>query len=86
MYVVRMHSLMRPARTAFVHVGTHKTGTTSLQSMLAANAKILRAAGVLVPLAGRVERGSAGHHNVAWELLRDQRFDPRHGTLEALLR
>lgn len=86
MYVVRMHSLSRPAKTAFVHAGTHKTGTTSLQAMLAANAKMLRSAGVLVPLAGRIERGSAGHHNVAWELLRDPRFDPRRGTLDALLR
>jgi hypothetical protein len=54
-----MHSLPRESKTAFVHVGTHKTGTTSIQSMLAANAKTLRGAGVFVPLAGRIDRASA---------------------------
>jgi hypothetical protein len=67
-------------------VGTHKTGTTSLQAMLGANGETLRNAGVYVPQAGRIDRRSAGHHNIAWELRRDPRFDSRFGTLDALLR
>ncbi len=81
-----MHPTNRPPRVAYIHAGTHKTGTTSVQAMLGANAKALRAAGVLVPLAGRIDRRHAGHHNLAWELGRDARFDPRFGNLAAVLR
>jgi hypothetical protein len=73
-------------RLAFVHIGTHKTGTTSLQAMLCKNETLFRNAGVFIPKAGRFEQHSAAHHNIAWELGRDDRFDRRLGTFEALLR
>lgn len=72
-------------RIVFVHIGTHKTGTTSLQDLLAKNARAFARNGVLVPKAGRIEANS-GHHNIAWELGADPRFDPAFGTLESFLR
>src|ERR1700733_14558996 len=74
-----------PNRIAFVHIGTHKTGTTSLQAMLGKNETLFRNAGVFIPKAGRIELSSAAHHNVAWELGRDERYDRTLGTFETLL-
>lgn len=79
-----MGAFFSPDRTAFVHIGTHKTGTTSIQELLAKNARRLRHHGLLIPTAGRSEPNS-GHHNIAWELACDARFDPRLGTLETVL-
>ena len=60
-----------------------------MQALLAMNAPALAAAGVHVPKTGRPLRllrdSNAGHHNLAWELNRDPRFDPAAGTLQALL-
>jgi hypothetical protein len=72
-------------RTAFVHIGTHKTGTTSIQAMLAMNEKLFRSAGVFVPRCGRNNVAYAGHHNIAWDLARDGQFDPSLGSFDALL-
>ena len=74
------------ARTAYVHVGTHKTGTTSIQALLALNEPAFRYAGVLIPQAGRSFEGLAAHHNIAWELTNDARFNPGDGTFAELLR
>ena len=71
-------------RTVFVHIGTHKTGTTSLQELLARNDRALRRFGLLVPKTCRIERHS-GHHNLAWELSGDPRFASRFGTFHSLL-
>ncbi len=81
-----MGTLSHTHGTAFIHVGTHKTGTTSIQAMLAMNDDLLRAAGVFVPKTGRIAHGLAGHHNIAWELAGDPQFDPACGTFEMLLR
>lgn len=71
------------ARRLFVHSGLHKTATTALQLSLSEHADDLRAAGVVYPEAGRLSPLS-GHHNIAWQLARDRRFDERFGTLETL--
>lgn len=71
-------------RTCYLHIGTHKTGTTSLQALLAANRELLASTGIYVPRVGCPSPVS-GHHNIAWELHADSRFDPRHGTLAQLL-
>jgi hypothetical protein len=71
--------------SAYLHVGTHKTGTTSVQHFLSANDRLLAAeAGIYVPRAGRAD-GSGGHHNIAWELNDDERFDPARGALRDVL-
>lgn len=71
-------------RTLFLHVGTHKTGTTSLQKTLSENSVTFATAGLYFPRTGRAP-GSGGHHNIAWELARDARFDPTFGTLSELV-
>jgi hypothetical protein len=73
-------------RRCYLHVGTHKTGTTSLQDMLGRNAALLEREGTLVPKAGRpaTDGGGAfaGHHNLGMELLAHPGFVPADGTLE----
>ena len=75
-------------RTAYLHVGTHKTGTTSIQAFLSMNAPALASAGVYYPKAGRPARRwgteNVGHHNVAWELNGLADFRPDEGTFDAL--
>lgn len=68
----------------FVHVGAHKTGTTSFQVWIRENTEALAAEGVLVPATGTVSPNS-GHHNIAWHLRADPRFKPAWGTLDDLL-
>lgn len=67
----------------FLHLGTHKTGTTSLQVFLGTHATKLRKQGVLYPTTGRRDTHLA-HHNIAWELIGDRRFDPGLGTFATL--
>ena len=80
---------MTAAKTVFLHAGTHKTGTTSLQTFFTANAAVLRRSGILVPRAGRaISKGGNlqdGHHNLAWELNDIKLFAPQDGTFEDLL-
>ena len=59
-------------RKIFIHIGTHKTGTTSIQNFLRTHADELRADGIFVPSSGTVDTRS-GHHNVAWQLRADVR-------------
>ena len=76
-------------RRAFIHVGTHKTGTTALQMMLARNTDALAAAGFLFPRTGRPVNlfgtDIAGHHNLPWHFLGDDRYDPRDGSTRELV-
>jgi len=71
-------------RQILVHIGTHKTGTSSIQHFLRVEAERLARAGLVVPVTGTLNPTS-GHHNIAWELYRDERFDPTRGTLDRLL-
>lgn len=70
-------------RKLYVHVGFHKTGTSSIQSFFHQHREHLRGYGFLYPLAGIVP-AYPGHHNLAWELARDRRFDSRRGTFSSL--
>jgi hypothetical protein len=65
-----------------LHVGTHKTGTTSLQAMVARHQQHFDDQGLYYPKRGRV---GDGHHNVAWELNGDDRYDPTRGSLVDLV-
>jgi hypothetical protein len=71
----------RPRRRAIVHAGLHKTGTTAIQNYLGAHASEFLSKGFLYPQAGRLD-GSAGHHNLAWQLSGDHRFDPAYGIVD----
>lgn len=72
------------ARTCFLHIGTHKTGTTSLQTFLSENEQSLQLNGIYIPKTGRPSPGT-GHHNIAWELNDDPRFSRSFGTLSDLI-
>lgn len=61
-----------------VHIGLHKTGSTSLQSFMVANTELLADHGVAYPSAGRL--GGPGHVNLFREVGNLQRFDPDQGT------
>jgi hypothetical protein len=71
-------------KTLFVHIGTHKTGTTSIQAYLSKHAALLLRRGLYVPAIGSVWEHS-GHHNVAWGLRDDPRFKPELGGFNELL-
>lgn len=71
-------------KKVFLHIGTHKTGTTAIQDALARNRVLLRKHGILVPRTGCISRRS-GHHNIAWELNGDPRFSEKNGTFDELI-
>ena len=71
------------SRICFLHAGTHKTGSSYLQNFLQCNEYALASEGLYVPTTGRVS--PSAHHNIAWELTGDDRYNPIHGTLSELL-
>jgi hypothetical protein len=73
-------------RKCFLHVGTHKTATTSIQHFLDSHPQELARSGYLYPRVGRPEEARAGHHNIAWEISGDRRFRADYGDGEALIR
>ena len=60
-------------RETYLHIGLAKTGTTAIQTALAAARPRLEAGGVLFPHAGTINR-KGGHHCLAWRLARSPRF------------
>lgn len=69
-----------PAKKMVVlHIGTHKTGTKSLQTMLSQNSEWFEEQGLAYPVTGRV---GYGHHNLAWELTGDTRYEQATGSLD----
>lgn len=59
-------------KTVVLHIGTHKTGSTSIQVFMAQARSRLAEQGILYPDAGQPSRNgvvSAGHHMLAWYLL-----------------
>lgn len=71
-------------KTAFIHIGLHKTGTTSIQEALHRRRGAVSDAGLHYPSVG-MPPDFAGHHNLAWELARDRRHVPEHGNVPLLL-
>ncbi len=54
-------------KRVFLHIGTHKTGTTSVQHFAVNNEKKLHEHGILYPKAGRPHlEVNKGHHLLAW--------------------
>jgi hypothetical protein len=70
-------------RKCLVHIGTHKTGSTSIQGMLKGHRPELAQHGFFYPTAG-IPSGLLARH-IAWELSGDHRFRPDHGTVNDLL-
>jgi hypothetical protein len=67
---------------AVVHIGTHKTGSTSFQAVLTQQAHLLEEWGTYYPKAGRVRYGQ---HNLAWQLGPAGRYKADLGSLDDLL-
>jgi hypothetical protein len=57
-------------RKLFLHVGTHKTGTTALQHYLFSNQESLRSIGWYYPKTGIPHGHIFGHRDLAWSTLR----------------
>ena len=72
---------MAPTKACYLHIGLHKTGTTTVQAFLSHNASLLETNSVLFP---KVGRALLGHHNLAWELRGDPRFVRDRGDWQAL--
>jgi len=64
----------------YLHIGSHKTGTTTIQRALHLNRKTLRRQGFFLPCSGRPNPHFAAQHNLCWEIRSDRRFDPQFGT------
>jgi hypothetical protein len=58
-------------RTCIIHIGTHKTATTTLQIAMARNRALFAERGVYLPIAGRPERYPWGNFQLSWDLLND---------------
>lgn len=71
------------SKKIIIHVGTHKTGTTSIQKFLRKNTDLLASDGFYIPRAGTINCHS-GHHNLAWEANEDGRFDRDLGSIDDL--
>lgn len=66
----------------YLHIGTPKTGTTTIQKALVENLLTLWQNNFLFPKAGMKYWG---HHNIYWELSADPKYDPKLGGIELLL-
>ena len=71
-------------RRLVVHAGTAKTGSTSLQRVLAALDPELRECGVHVPMAARRCPQAAQHRNLRWRFA-GSRYVPEKGSWRALV-
>jgi hypothetical protein len=69
----------------FLHIGLHKTGSTTIQHGLHKNSNLLLRHGYNVPTTGVTIHGNAGQHNVVWEELGDKRFIESAGTMRDLI-
>lgn len=67
----------------FIHVGMHKAGSTSIQTALNTQRDLLNDHGIFVPATG-TDGYTRAHHNIAWELNREDRFEPDQGSLADL--
>ena len=72
-------------RKLYIHIGPHKTGTTTIQFNLNANQQLLTSKGILVPKAGRLQLKNPASHHLAWEIRQDRRFNKAKGTWSDLL-
>jgi hypothetical protein len=72
-------------RTVYLHIGTYKTGTTSIQVSLGAGRSRLEEVGLLFPRTGIPRHDPTGHHNIGLELMGDPGFRSEDGTIDDLL-
>jgi hypothetical protein len=72
-------------KSILIHIGTHKTGTTSIQQFLARASDQLREDGILYPEVGRPDdRAPHGHHTLAWSIQQRQGLENLEGWEEVV--
>lgn len=67
----------------YLHIGLHKTATTSIQLGLYKNRFALKKLGYLYP---ETCMAFWGHHNIPWQLASHYMFDPKKGALGRLMK
>ena len=67
----------------YIHIGNHKTATTKIQQFCQKNSEKLKNLGLIYPKVG-IPTGSFGHHNLAWEVFRDKRYQDGFGSIAGL--
>jgi len=72
-------------RTCYLHIGTHKTGSTAIQNALSEGAERLKQFGFLYPATGRTHEYTA-HHNIAWDVGGANMFRREVGSAADLLK
>jgi hypothetical protein len=70
-------------KQVFLHIGLHKTGSTTLQVFLHKNRKKLAAHGYFYPQIG-IPKRMYGQHNLAWLLNQTARANPQLGDWQQL--
>lgn len=68
-----------------MHIGTHKTGTTSFQAFIRNNESAFNNTGIYIPTTGTISTIS-GHHNIAWQLYGDARYTEAFGCIDTLVK
>lgn len=65
----------------YLHIGTHKTGSTAVQAFVARHGDELKRLGLLYPRAGRprLKRFASGHHLLSWTRMEHVRWKPAWG-------
>ncbi len=74
--------------TIYLHIGTHKTGTTSLQKFLFDNREVLKNKDFLYPLTGTSRHSRIRHNNLFVQLTNHKSyepFEPQAGGWEELI-
>lgn len=68
----------------FLHIGLHKTGSTTIQAFLQENKHAFLEHGYFFPKTGSLVNSFGSHHNLAWLLMNSTKADPALGTWEEL--
>ena len=74
-------------KTLYLHIGLHKTGSTTLQSALLRHRTELESRGYFLPEAGRNPhpRNHIVHSNISWDILGVSSFSAKAGGLSDVL-
>lgn len=70
-------------KTIYIHIGTHKTGTSSIQKTMSNNDELLLANDYLYPRQSRVFQ--TGHHNLVYEYYSPSQFVSERGSMAEML-
>jgi len=76
---------MLPLKTLYLHIGLHKTGTTTIQKNLWNARTELLEKGYYIPSTGRPFQDSAAHHNIAAQLGLNGIYNSSIGGIDNLI-